>query len=1587
MLLYFSNGGDDTTGTGTQANPYKTVAKANTLLAAWTSGAFDGISFLGGQIFSDAALAVPAIAGTVTSPFVITSHGTGRAKLKRITGTAAAVVLTGASYVSLQNISVESITGSGVASNQNCITLSACTGIVLDRVDTLGGETGVASTASTFSARQTTIRYPWLTGISNNQNAQILEDVEVYGAGYDTALNLNAAAAYGLETKTNASAVFYGNKVRLLRCKGAIHLATAGTSRIRRLWNRTELATQGTQITIESAALLELYDSIQRLDGTDGATPYFGFTLNATGSTLRAYNCTFHSTTAFGLPGLIVQPGGVPPVTITAVNSVFSSSVAGTNVLLSIQVSTTRSFTKCRFYSAFATPIGYEGGFESIATFIARGICTSCSSGDPGYANGTLTGPDFARIASTSTLVSAGNDLSAAYAVLGYQTVDYFGLARLAGYWSIGASDYLIATLQSFSEGAGQAALDGLVDYDCFASLRDVPAFGNFPAVDHELSAVVRFELGVTRIGIWMLGGRAGQTQTPPSNPITTSIYQHTFDSGGVVALEDGERWDIGLTPGTNDPRRVIFEIKRVGMTWEVGISGSVTGAHATTFSAVTNGAAVVNGLAPNKELKLTLKAAYKGRVTGPAGRSDYRFDLTGLVDDVPAIVLPGVTLPQGWIEGHDVNDAVGPSSWAGIFGRRTGATNAQAVWKSFGGKVTGAVTAISIPSAPRGEVRPKDYAAFRWLGGNRISNGGFTSFPRTVEVTKFTNAIETLDPTYVAPATELPVHVIFLIDASGSMQNSGRNVRARRLLQKAVDNLPTDGSVILTMILCSTTTVTSYWVATQVIDAAARAAISAQMPTFGGTNIPNGSISWPTGVQFATQAFQAGVSVNGSTLVGAKKVLFVVSDQSGYPSTAPALAVRDALHALTGLSEVSILSVDVAAGTLSGYFAPLVFPAGIQVNAPRDPALSADTAIPSSVTIPDTLGAIALSTVSLKRPSLTATQGLTGNPAADQIGIDAAAEVQRWINEYLATYTDPPAAPTVFRNAYEAWPALDAAYAFDVRPGVSESSLGAWTVTGAASIEVRPQNSSGDVIHSRDGGNVARITLSAKGTLELKQIITDARPFRGDWLTVAYSGMKGTGSPRVAVVVIRDGVETETDVSYGGFFGNHSRRVARSLQIEGAVKELAVAIRIKGNIGESVLLSGVAVAQGRYDFDLPYSESVADVALPRGCVFMVAGESCPPGFRPVPGMDGRNAYAFTGDPNFYRREFASSSAGGAARTGPIVEVVLLVDGSATQSATAARSSVLSWLTEMVNTTLPKSGQVRVSIVFSNAGYPGYVLLTPTVLTVESAASEFATALNALNDPAIAPNFAPPSGDRMSQGFDAALPFLLNSDAPVKMLFYNTDASFDHAGAALAASFSAIVAVPDLVEVSAAVIGSTRAAVIGAGGESLIYPAPSSEPPGIIFEAIGGAPGFALPGTFAGQPYQAGAYVAEVFGRRVRQQIAFITSGDEQTFEDGTATNLGGQEFHDHANGTQFGSSTDEPDGFEDPTEDPVTTAVPLPTRDTAVIKPYPYHVIPSQTRPEDPPVYAVGPLHTHSLDTKMRAMPPSFPVLFCEKL
>jgi hypothetical protein len=1583
-MLYFSNGGNDITGDGSQSNPYQTVAKANALLLAWTPGAFDGLSFLGGQTFGDAALSLTSVAGaSSTTRFIITSHGTGRAKLNA-PGTSRSLTLTTCSYITVRNISLISTVGTGTA-GEDCAYLTGCTDVRFDRVDTLGGNIGVDVTTSTVSFKSTVIRHPTTVGLRIDGNTVSLDDVEVYGAGHDQALAATGGAGVAFQAIAGASAAFAGYRVRILKCIEGMRLESGMTHRFRRLLYRTDQATQvAPGFTSLGGDTLELYDSVVRFGGDDGLTPYFGFTIST--GTLRLYNTTVHNTAGFCVSAIIVAG-----TTVRGYNSVFTASGSGL-FLMYVQALTTRSFTNCRFYSAWATPFFYEAaapvtGTTSLAAWLATPALnhTNCSITDPGYEDLTRLGPEWAKLSATSDMIAGGTDLTTTYSALGYALTDYFGVEHFTGLWSIGAAEVVIATLQSFSEGGGQAALNGAVDYDCIASLRELPSFGNFPVVDHQLSATVRFEPGMTRLGIWMLGGRVGSSTVAPSIPVTSRIYQHTFDSGLVVDLEDGGRWDVGLTPGAQDSRRVIFEIKKVGTVYELSINGSTSGAQGTTFSSTTTGAGALFSLVPFREILLTLKVRFAGRVPGLSGRSDYRFNFIGEVDGVVALSATGIVIPQGWIEGAETTNASGVSSWAGIIGKRTGASNPAVQWRSFAGLITGAVSAVTVPAAAAGEVRPKDYTAPRWAGMNRLSNGGFTSFPKTPVVHEFTAAIESLDPTYEAPAAELPVHVVVLVDASGSMrEHSGNQVRTRTMLNNFALNLPTDESVILTVIRCWGGNQADQFVTTQVVRSANRPTIAAAL---------NGIVfydnaGWPAGVTLTTQVLTAGVvDTTLGHVVGARQIVYVVSDESGYDLNAASTAVRDALHALPALSEVSVFSVEEHATTLATNFSPLLFPTAIPANTPRDPALPSDPAIPALITIPDTTGCISLSTKSLKKPSLTPTQGATGTTAASRIGSDMAAEVIKWIDDYTAMFQAAPPPPTVFRNAYEAWPALDASYAFDVRAGKTGEALGPWVVTGAsASIEVRPLDADGEVIRSKDGGNVIRVTLGAKGEIDIAQSIVDVRPFRGDKLTVAYSGAKVTGNPRVAVVLKVDGVETEADVSYGGSLGVHTRRVAKPTAIALAAKTIDVIIRIKGNAGDSLLLSGIAAAQGDYAYDLPYSESAADLALPSGCVIMYTGSSCPPGFRPVPGMDGRNAYAFTGDPHFYAREFTATTAGGAARTGPLVEVVLLVDGSATQSTDYSRTVVLAWLNEMVSRGLPKNGTVSLSIVFSNAGYPGYTLVEPVTLTRTTEQSVL-DAIGYINDPNEAPAFAPPSGDRMVQGFDVVTQILASSAAPVKMVFYNTDASFPHNGAAYLTSFAALTAVPNLVEVSAAAVSATRASVLAVGGESLIYPAPSATPPGILFEATGGLPGFSLADTYKNQPFQAGAYVAEVFSRSVRQQIAFLQSTDDTVRSGGVASNLGGQEFHDHAGGTQFGSSIDEPDGFEDPTGDSVTTAVPIPTQDMAVIKPYRYHVLPSLARPEDPAVYALGPAHSHRLDTLMSAMPPSFPVLFCEKL
>lgn len=103
---YFSNLGSDTTGDGTEANPYATISKLSSL----TIGAGTGIHFRGGDTFVG-PLTV-SWSGNSTSNVVVTSYGTGKATIDG--GTGNAVVTDQVSYVTVHNIKA---LGSGRATN------------------------------------------------------------------------------------------------------------------------------------------------------------------------------------------------------------------------------------------------------------------------------------------------------------------------------------------------------------------------------------------------------------------------------------------------------------------------------------------------------------------------------------------------------------------------------------------------------------------------------------------------------------------------------------------------------------------------------------------------------------------------------------------------------------------------------------------------------------------------------------------------------------------------------------------------------------------------------------------------------------------------------------------------------------------------------------------------------------------------------------------------------------------------------------------------------------------------------------------------------------------------------------------------------------------------------------------------------------------------------------------------------------------------------------------------------------------------------------------------------------------------------
>lgn len=105
--FHFATAGNDTTGTGTDTEPYKTIVKALSL--DLQSG--DRLLFKGGDTFSSATLAVPV------NGLTIGSYGTGKATISRAGGEA--ITLSGNANVVITNLNLRSSTDIALRSNSS----------------------------------------------------------------------------------------------------------------------------------------------------------------------------------------------------------------------------------------------------------------------------------------------------------------------------------------------------------------------------------------------------------------------------------------------------------------------------------------------------------------------------------------------------------------------------------------------------------------------------------------------------------------------------------------------------------------------------------------------------------------------------------------------------------------------------------------------------------------------------------------------------------------------------------------------------------------------------------------------------------------------------------------------------------------------------------------------------------------------------------------------------------------------------------------------------------------------------------------------------------------------------------------------------------------------------------------------------------------------------------------------------------------------------------------------------------------------------------------------------------------------------
>lgn len=1613
-VYYFSTSGSDTfvspgsTNTGGQDSPFASLAKLNSLIAAHTSGSLT-ILLKGGDTFNFTS----SITITSKNSVTLSTYGTGKSTISFSTGSYCFNIFN-STNITIDNLTLSStttITTQAINIGTGSLNLSNC---IIN-----GFGVSVYALNTTLLANNVHLSNPGIAGFALNNGSAVLSECQCRDANVlisglsrtarnlsSITVNIPATLPYG-EDKGAALRLIGTAYATVIRCQfidniRAIYNISTSPNPIRvyRSWFDFGFGTDE-NTGIESAdfsgntttiAGMTIRDSVFKVGSYSLPCSKAMRTITRTGTgSILATNCTVISNTSNAGAAIFYNGPGTGAGAFTVKNTACLIRVSGGADHYFVRE--TASVASGAQYKGYNNNYGYAEAAPATTPFIIGATTYSRSSWATfgretnfktfQFDTESLTSltEDIARIKPTNSLTNIGLDLTTEYTTESVTPIDYYGTNRsegFSGYWSIGAHEPTPRpTVQTFTEGSSVITLTSPAGVSSFAVYQEVSDSNAFPKQSHSVETLFTYTNNLSAVGVSLLGDRIPDVYTtniggyPPNIIYSTNstISAPIYSGSPAQSLTTTDYWRIGQTPGPVNSNRVTFAIKKIGSDYHVELSGPgftsgypITGANGITIPT------------PGAVVGLKIEAIVLEQT---ADSCLYSFACW--------VSYSAVNLSRNWVLAiSDVrrsftNAYLSNAKHSGVYGMRA-STSDTLTWSSLITKLTD--TTGPIVENP-GVARYKEFLSGRESVTNLIANGGFTSYPSSIQTVVKSRFLKKT-PSVSRGTPEVPVHIAFVFEASNKWGRSHIEYIKETLLS-FLDDCPRDGTVIITAtshaengdngLGYAAEHIGEDCLITETSYAGIRERISAMSPVSAtrsawitGFGLDERGRGGPIIVQdFETgpgliPCFLRGANNQLGAYVGAKKIAVLVNASIPFPNARVTGAfLKSALFQnVDGITDVIALSTasdNLSNGgdnvaTTAAKFRPVLYP-----DVPQAGAYTAGVHY-NDAPIPTGLKAVVLSTRFHTQTTSTAPQ--TGlHEAAVQVGKDLGAIVRKRIADYFGVVPPPNAEATINLpvKVLTKIPGISSSISVSANKP-AESLLGEWSVYGClGAVDINPGSESGRMI-SYDGGNVARVTFSEAGNIRLTQRITDIKPLLGRWVTLAYSGHKVKGRVMVSLIVSVDGSEKVLDSIPSTSFGTRLRRVS-SYELPLNFSTLDVIISIQGTASDSVGLSAVAMSLGRYEKDLPYSYGDAS-AIPSGTVIMYTGPNCPAGYRTVPYSKDRLALGIASNPYELSvdRGIPSIIKDPSAAN---VDVVILLDAG---NQMFARAGLFDSIITNIISQCPTSISAKLSVILTNSQRPGEIIFPLSDLSDDPVAltNSFRNSVSFRLPQTTASYAGVPPTKNIVAGLEVAQSMLINSNSPNKLFYYVTDLTYNRTTEMLAV-FNSITQIVGILNVSCIV----PLAITGTNATSMIYPASVGE---VIVDSTG-----------------------VISYEKILTQIQLASDRQVSVWDYPDAYSseeppyLGGNVTHDHVSKVGAGASIDDGDGFEPSTDGVVQTAVRIPRESAVTIRAFPYGSQANPNRAGDRPVYAIGSRHRHGFNSEMTAMPPSFPIIFCEKL